>query len=57
MAATCAHQNTILYAVVSWKSEQDRYKKIQDVFNKGDRGNKRMSGVEGDVVTRKYQRG
>ena len=48
MSGRC-NANAVVVAPVTWKSVRDRYKRIQEQFDKADNANQKMPGVGGDV--------
>lgn len=49
LAAVKANATKRLHCSISWKSLQDRYKRIQARFDRDDRTEQRMSGIGGEV--------
>lgn len=49
-AATKANENPLLRARVTWKSIQDRYKRLQETFEKGQDAQQVLSGVGGGAM-------
>lgn len=49
-AAQAVNDNTAMRTSVTWKSVQDRYKRLQEVFDREDNANKVLSGVSGGAM-------
>lgn len=55
MLASKVNQNPQMTQRVAWKSEQDRYKRLQDEFDSNDKRNRGLSGVAGGEMGESYQ--
>ena len=48
-AASNFNANLTVVQTVTWKSVRDRYKRVQEQFDKSDNANQRLSGVGGEI--------